>query len=86
MKKLALVFAMLAAGAGCTEQMRARSYGGSASIALAPGVKLVTATWKESDLWLLTRKAKQGEQPETYTFKESSSMGLLEGTVIIQER
>jgi len=73
--------------AGCTENERARSFGGSADVRLPPGQKLVTATWKENAaLWLLTRPARPGEEPEVLTFQESSSYGLVEGTVRIHER
>jgi hypothetical protein len=47
--------------------------------------KLVNVTWKEGELWYLTRQMKQGEVAETYTFNEKSSFGLIEGTVIITE-
>lgn len=59
----------------------ARNYGGSATVSIPPGRKLVTATWKNDDLWYLTRPMNQGEVPEAYEFKESSSYGLVEGTV-----
>jgi hypothetical protein len=48
--------------------------------------KLVNVTWKEGDtLWYLTRTARSGETPETYTFKEKSSLGILDGQVILIE-
>jgi hypothetical protein len=70
---------------GCTQQQVARQYGGSAKIDLPACKKLVMVTWKESNLWVLTRDMHEGEKTETYQFKEDSSWGLMQGTVTIQE-
>lgn len=64
--------------AGCTEQRRARSFGGTTEVKLSPGDKVVGATWKDSSLWVLTRPARAGEQPETLHLHESSSMGVMQ--------
>lgn len=72
--------------AGCTENSRSRSLGGSATVDLPVRRKLVTATWKETSLWILTRPMREGEVAETYQFEERSALGLLEGTVILKER
>lgn len=77
---------LVAVMSGCTENQRARQFGGNAIETLPSGQKLVTATWKQDDLWLLYRPMREGEQPETYYFKESSSFGLLEGLVTIKEQ
>jgi hypothetical protein len=79
---LALVVGCL----GCTEQDRAKSFGGTMTVELQPGRKLVNVTWKETDLWYLTRAMRNDEAPETYEFQESSGMGVMEGKVIIKER
>ena len=87
--KLAIVTAsllLLAIGAvGCTQNIRARAWGGTAKIDLPAGKKLVNITFKESNLWILTRVAKPNETPEVYELTENSSFGLLEGTVVIRE-
>ena len=69
----------------CTSQERARDFGGELSIELDSGHELVNATWKEYDLWVLTRRATPGHAPQTYYFQEISSFGVLQGTVIIKE-
>lgn len=69
----------------CTEQQRARGLGGTSRIELAGGAKLVNVTWKQADLWILTRRMREGEKAETYWFQESSTWGLLEGKVVIVE-
>ena len=69
----------------CTEQEKARSFGGTSNIELGVGRKLVMVAWKETDLWVLTREMRADEKPETYRFSESSSWGVMEGTVVLKE-
>lgn len=86
--KKAIAFFLAAAILGCTENERVRSFGGTQTIQLAPGVRLVNVTWKASELWILTRPVNpQGDsKPTTYTFQEKSSFGLMEGTLVLVER
>ena len=70
---------------GCTENQRAKSFGGSMTKNLPKGHKLVTATWKESQLWYLSRPMRNDEVPETYEFIEISNFGLMEGKVVFVE-
>ena len=70
----------------CTQNSRARNFGGSAETHLPAGKKLVTATWKDANLWLLTRNMRSDEVPETYEFVEDSSIGIFNGTVKIIEK
>lgn len=69
---------------GC-EQTIAKNYGGDMTIDLSPGEKLETITWKDDSLWYLTRPMREGETAETHVFKQSTSMGVFEGTVTIVE-
>ncbi len=71
---------------GCTENQRAKNFGGSATVNLKPGQKVVSASFKGEDLWILTRKSKSSETPETYELVEDSSFGFLQGKVIINEK
>lgn len=86
-KYLTISFAILLAAfsVSCTQNQRARSFGGTATVELPKGTKLVGATWKEEHLWYLTRPMREDEQPETSTLQESSSFGLVQGTVIFHE-
>lgn len=70
----------------CTENTRAKTFGGTATIVLPKGEKLINATWKDTNLWYLTRKRSPSESIESYTFQESSSFGMVEGTVKIIEQ
>jgi hypothetical protein len=87
MKKLILLISILTliSFTSCTKNQRARQWGGKMTIELAPDTKLVNATWKESDLWVLTRDMKLLETPETYKFIEKSAFGLLEGEITFIE-
>lgn len=71
--------------AGCTENIRAKTLGGTAIETLAPNTKLVNVTWKDDELWILTRPSRPGENPETYKFIEKSRFGIIEGKVVIRE-
>lgn len=86
MKKLFLVLVFVIAMVGCTENQRAKNFGGKSTVQLEQGQKLVNATWKEDNLWLLTREMRPGETAETYKFQEKSSYGVMEGTYIIVEK
>jgi len=71
---------------GCTEQERAKSLGGDATVNLPCDTKLLNVTWKaDAAMWYLTRPMHKDEKAEAYTFKESAAWGLLEGKVTIKE-
>ena len=69
----------------CTQNQRAKNFGGNANIELPKGQKLITATWKDDNLWYLVRPMRADETPETYKFVEESSWGVLEGSYTIKE-
>lgn len=69
----------------CTDNQRARAWGGTVDVHVKPGHKVIGATWKTSDLWIIHRPMREGESPEVVTMTESSSFGLMEGHVVIHE-
>lgn len=73
------------ASISCTDNRMARKFGGKHSINLEANQKLENITWKGDNLWILTRNMSQKDNPQTYTFKEESSWGVLEGEIIIVE-
>lgn len=85
MKKFYFTIATLLLLASCTENQRAKSFGGTSTMKLPKGEKLVNVTWKGDEIWYLTRPMKSDESPETYTYREESSLGVIEGTVILKE-
>jgi hypothetical protein len=69
----------------CTENARVKRFGGTGNINLPRGQKLITVTWKETQVWYLTRPMRDDETPETYSFQEESNWGMIEGTYLIHE-
>ena len=76
MKKIILL-SLLLLTMSCTEQSRARQFGGDVQIDLPKGEKLLNATWKETNLFYLTEPTESTYQPKIKTFKESSSFVFL---------
>lgn len=74
-------------GCGDVEQSFARDFGGTTTINLGPNLKLEEITWKDDDLWYLTRPMREDEEPETHTFIEKGGLGTVfdGGTVIVVE-
>ena len=69
----------------CTEQVRTRQWGGEMTIDLPKGQELMMVTWKDDDLFYLTRPMAHDYVPATKTFQESSSWGIMESTVYFVE-
>lgn len=86
MKQLITVIIGLVLLTGCTENRRAKAFGGTQTISLPPGKQLVTATWKENDLWYVTIDRPTNQPPRVSVFQEKSSFGLLEGKIVFQEQ
>lgn len=84
MKKIILLALTVLMMVGC-EQYVARNVGGTITIKLESGQKLIEATWKESDLWYLTEPMDSDYKPKTKVFQENSMYGVLEGKVIFVE-
>lgn len=85
MKKLFLILLLSVFTFSCTENQRAKNWGGTVTVELPKGKKLVEATWKEDNLWYLTRDMKEGETAETFEFIEDSSFGVMKGKIIFVE-
>ena len=80
---LAIVFILSITS--CTKNQRVKTWGGEATFELPANEKLVLVTWKEDELWYLTRPMTADDKVETYKFQEKSSWGMLEGTYILKE-
>lgn len=85
MKKLLLLAILVVSITSCTKQEMAKSFGGTATINLPAGQKLINVTWKETQIWYLTRPMRSDETPETYQFCEDSNYNIMEGKVILVE-
>ena len=69
----------------CTNHTMSRKFGGEETITLPKGMKLVEATWKESNLWYLLEPMDANYVPKTKIFQEDSRFGVLEGKVTFVE-
>ena len=86
MKKVIFAIAILLITlTACTDNMKVKEFGGTAEMYLQKGEKLVNMTWKEDNLWILTKPMTDTDIAETYTFSEKSSLGVMEGTYIVHE-
>lgn len=78
MKKLLFVLTLVTLITSCTENQRARNWGGTENVTLKPNEVLLNATWKETNLWILTRDTTTG----ITHFREKSEHGLIEGEIV----
>lgn len=84
MKKILFILITVFCLISC-DQYISRNFGGTTTIKLEKGQKLVEATWKESDLWYLVEPMDSDYIPKTKEFIESSTVGVMEGKVIFIE-
>jgi hypothetical protein len=70
----------------CTQNERVKRFGGSAAIDIPADRQFVNVTWKENDLWVVTKTRTTSDTlHNVYQLQESSSWGILEGTYTINE-
>jgi len=85
MKKLFIFLFTVISIVSC-DQYVTRNLGGNSTIKLEPGEKLVEVTWKDDgDLWYLVEPMDSNYIPKTKIFKESSMVGVIEGSVTFIE-
>lgn len=77
MKKVLIITSLLITLSSCTENIRARNFGGNETIALEKNEILMNATWKETDLWVLVKDTTTNE----IYFREHSTYGIWEGQI-----
>jgi hypothetical protein len=85
MKKILTIALLAISLASCTENSRVKRFGGEGTINLPKGEKLINITWKESQIWYLTRPMDSNDVAQTYKFAEESGYGIIEGTYTIIE-
>ncbi len=79
------VFAVLLMLTSC-ENLVTRNFGGSQTIELEKGQRLVEITFKDNDLWILTEPMDSDYVPKTKTFYEDSNLGVMQGKITIVEQ
>jgi hypothetical protein len=84
MKKVLILMGVVLMSS-CTQNQRAKNWGGEATVDIPKGQRLIDVTWKEDQIWYLTEDMSEGYEPKTYNFLEESSYGMVEGKVIFKE-
>ena len=80
MKKLIFITVATLGLASCTENERARRFGGTEEISLKTNEVVLNVTWKENEMWICTKDTVSN----VVYFREKSSWGVMEGTVILK--
>lgn len=80
MKKLIFIAIAALTLASCTDNERAKNFGGTEQIKLNPNEVVLNVTWKETQMWICTRDT----VTNTVYFREKSNWGMMEGTVILK--
>lgn len=76
-----MVAITLLALTSCTDNQRARNFGGTEIIKLEPNEKFINITWKKDNLWIIVQDTIKGN----YYAREKSSFGIVQGKVIIEK-
>lgn len=69
----------------CTQNGRAKKFGGTATLDVPCDQKVINITWKSEQLWYSTVPMEFGYEPQIHTFREESSFGVMEGKYILKE-
>ncbi len=80
MKRIFLAALVSIALVSCTENQRAKYWGGTEEINLNKNEIVLNVTWKENEMWICTKDTLTGI---TY-FREKSNLGVMEGTVVFK--
>ena len=80
MKKLIFITITTLGLVSCTDNERARRFGGTEEVELKPNEVVLNVTWKDAEMWICTQDTVTGI---TY-FREKSAWGVMEGTVILK--
>lgn len=85
MRKIFMIICLTLSLCSCEQQIT-RQYGGTTTINLEKGEKLIEVTWKDGgNLWYFVEPMDSDYTPKVKTFKESSQFGMLEGKVVFIE-
>lgn len=79
---IAMVAITLIAFISCTDNQRARKFGGTETVSISPNEKFINIAWRGDDLWLVLQDTISGE---IYA-REKSSYGIVQGKIIIQNK
>lgn len=88
MKKVLFIVSIILAmfiNVSCTENYRAREFGGTVTIHVEKGKKVMMATWKGEDLFYMVEDMEDDYVPHNKKLIESSAYGIIESNVIFVE-
>ena len=85
MKKFIILAVIALALSSCTENQRARTFGGTATINVEKGKKVMMATWKDEDLFYMVEDMEPDYVPHNKELIESSNFGVIESKVVFKE-
>ncbi len=80
MKKLVILLSLSLVLLSCTDNSRARTWGGTETVNLPTNCKFINSTWKETELWIVVQDT---VTKQNYMY-EKSSFGVLEGKIIFK--
>jgi hypothetical protein len=80
MKKLLILFTTIFILTSCTENQRSKKFGGTQEVSLKRNEIVLNVTWRGNEMWICTKDTMNG----TVYFREKSSWGIMEGTVIFK--
>ncbi|MCM0081127.1 hypothetical protein L4X63_05945 [Geomonas sp. Red32] len=84
--KAAFIVCSIALITGCTSTYQSLIRDNTETQTLPAGQKLMSAAWKNQDLWILTRPLHDGDTLETYEFRRFIALsGHGEGKLILKE-
>ena len=78
-KIASIIFLGILSLSSCTENERAKHFGGTMKVKILKNEKFINATWKDENLWILT----QDTVTKTFYFREDSPYGIIKGEVVI---
>ena len=85
MKKFIILAVIALALSSCTENQRARTLGGTVTINVEKGKKVMMATWKKGDLFYMVEDMEPDYVPHNKELIESSNFGVIESKVVFKE-
>lgn len=77
---IVLIGGVIVALGGCTDNARAKNWGGTEEVTLKPNEVVLNVTWKNDEMWICTKDTTTG----VVYFREKSSWGVMEGTVVLK--
>jgi hypothetical protein len=80
MKKILITTLTLITLASCTDNQRAKHWGGTEEVELKKNEVVLNVTWKQEQMWICTKDTLTNK----VYFREKSNWGMIEGTVVLK--